>query len=250
MMNDCKWTIDELLARYELEPDLLDVFVEGGFDREVLSQQRSDGCAGRTFYEIDAVDVPAKMIGDHGLTLGNKQRVMALSKELSRAPASAHVVCLVDRDLDHWFGAIENTTRLRWSTFCSIESHFLTKETIRDIAVTTARSKIPNFDVFFDSLARSLRQLYALRLANRELELNLKWTALRKYWGTNAGAVAFDLKKYAEAVLNSNSALNRKDDFTAAIDKWMLCLDCDIRLACRGHDYTELLAWAISAFSG
>ena len=35
MMNDFRWTVEELLARYELEPELLDVFVEGGFDREV-----------------------------------------------------------------------------------------------------------------------------------------------------------------------------------------------------------------------
>ena len=249
-MNDFKWTVGELLARYELEPDLLDVFVEGGFDREVLSQHRSGGCAGRTFYEIDAVDVPAKVVEGHGLTLGNKQRVIALSKELCRAPSSARVVCLVDRDLDHWFAAIADSARLRWSIFCSVENHFLTKDTLRDIAVTTARAKISSFDAFFDSLEVTLRQLYALRLADRELELDLKWTALRKYLSNNSGTVTFDLKKYALAVLNSNAALNRKDDFAASIDRWSHNVGCDIRLASRGHDFTELLAWAISEFGG
>ena len=51
-MSDFKWTVDELLARYELEPDLLDVFVEGRFDQEVLSQHRSGGCAGPVFVNI------------------------------------------------------------------------------------------------------------------------------------------------------------------------------------------------------
>lgn len=249
-MNDFTWTVGELLARYELEPDLLDVFVEGSFDQEVLSQHRSGGCAGRTFYEIDVVDVPATTVEIHGLTLGNKQRVIALSKELCQVSSSARVVCLVDRDLDHWFAAIENSDRLRWSVFCSVESHFLTKDTIRDIAVTTARSKISDFDAFFDSLGQTLRQLYALRLADRELKLNLKWTALRKYLSNNSGTVTFDLTKYALAVLNSNAALNRKADLAASTDRWLRSLECDIRLACRGHDFTELLAWAISEFGG
>lgn len=250
MTYDNKWTVDELLARYELEPELLDVFVEGSFDREVLSLRMPAACSGRTFYEIDVVEVPSGLLAAHGLTSGNKQRVIALSKELERAPAEAQVVCLVDRDLDHWFVSTESTGRLRWSVFCSIESHFLTKDTIRDIAITTGRSKIGNFDVFVDSLLNVLRQLYALRLADRELSTNLKWVAIRKYLSRTSDTIVFDSPKYAIALLNSSSMLKRKGDFSASANKWLLQLSCDIRLACRGHDYTELLAWAISEFDG
>lgn len=250
MMNDCRWTVDELLARYELEPELLDVFVEGGFDREVLTQHRAGGCAEKTFYEVDTVDLPADVLEAYGLTLGNKQRVIALSRQLSQISSLARVACLVDRDLDHWFAPVENTARLRWSVFCSTESHFLTKNTVRDIAVITGRSKIPSFDAFFDSFELTLRRLYALRLADRELQLNLKWTALRKYLSKHEGTIAFDLEKYAQAVLSSNSALTRKSEFAASTGKWLRSLDCDVRFACRGHDYTELLAWAISEFGG
>jgi Protein of unknown function (DUF4435) len=249
-MQDNKWTIDELLARYDLEPGLRDVFVEGSFDREVLNHHLQASASGHAFYEIDAVDVPAKILAFHGLTSGNKQRVIALSNELAKVPASAHVFCLVDRDLDHWFGKVENSARLRWSSFCSIECHFLSAETLRDVVITTSRAKIANFDAFVYSLLSVLRQLYALRLADRELGLNLKWVALRKYLASDSSTITLDLSGYTQAVMNTSSAIKKKNEFIAATDTWQQKLVCDIRLACRGHDFTELLAWAVSEFNG
>lgn len=255
-MNDSRWTLNELLARYELEPELRDVFVEGSFDREVLSQHRFGGCAGRTFYEIDAVDISVGILESYGLTLGNKQRVIALSKQLSQVSPLAQVVCLVDRDLDHWFhtvdavDAVDAVVRLRWSVFCSIECHFLTKDTVRDIVQITSRSKIPNFELFFKSFEDVLRRLYVLRLADRELQLNLRWVALRKYLSNKDGVICFDFEKYVQAVLSSNAVLARKRDFFESLGKWGEVFNCDVRSACRGHDYTELLAWSISEFGG
>ena len=37
MSENTRWTINELRARYELEPTIRDVFVEGKFDQEILS---------------------------------------------------------------------------------------------------------------------------------------------------------------------------------------------------------------------
>lgn len=250
MTQDNRWTINELLARYDLEPELRDVFVEGSFDREVLTHHQQATASGPTFYEIDVVDVPRQLLAAHGLTSGNKQRVIALSKELVQVPPDARVVCLVDRDLDHWFEEVHNTARLRWSIFSCIEGHFLSAETIRDVMITTSRARIANFDAFVSSLFTVLRQLYALRLADRELSLDLKWVAVRKYLATSSSQIVFDLPKYALAVLNSNSATKKKAEFTAATGGWLQKISCDIRLACRGHDYTELLAWAVSEFNG
>lgn len=249
-MQDIKWTIEELQARYHLEPELRDVFVEGMFDREVLTHHLRASDTGHTFYEIETVDVPASVLEVHGLTSGNKQRAIALSNELTSVPVGARVYCLVDRDLDHWFGKLESSARLRWTAFCSMESHFLNAETIRDVVVTTSRAKIANFDAFITSLLSVLRQLYALRLADRELGLNLKWIAYRKYLSTNSSAIAFNLQGYTQAVLNASSATKRRNDFQEAIDSWRQKFDCDIRLTCRGHDYTELLACAVSEFKG
>jgi hypothetical protein len=152
MTEENRWSISELIARYELEPELIDVFVEGTFDREVLAQSVPRTRGGPAFYEIDTVDVKPALLAKHGLTSGNKQRVIALARELATLPAEAKVICLVDRDLDHWFGELLSTPRLKWTRYCSIESHFLTPATVIDVLITTGRAKIKRLETFINSL--------------------------------------------------------------------------------------------------
>jgi hypothetical protein len=245
-----RWSITELLARYELEPDLSDVFVEGTLDRDVLSQSTTGQVGGRRFYEVDVVEVPAAVLAKYGLTSGNRQRVMALSRELERLPQEARVLCLVDRDLDHWFGDLPAAPRLRWSIYCSIENHFITRESISAILVVTARAKIEDLDSLADSLTSVLRLLYALRLADRQLGLSLRWVALRRYLAREGTSLSLDVTGYVGALLGSNGETRRRAEFIASYQRWLEALDCDIRLTVRGHDYTAILAWTVSKFGG
>ena len=107
MIDIDRRTIAELFARYELEPELADVFVEGTFDREILVQSLNEVQSGYTFYEIDVIDIPQDILKKHRLSCGNKQRVIALARELSTLPDNVQYQCLVDKDLDHWFGSLE-----------------------------------------------------------------------------------------------------------------------------------------------
>ncbi|WP_137895259.1 hypothetical protein [Ramlibacter sp. 2FC] len=250
MSDQTRWSIEELLARYDLEPQLADVFVEGSFDKEILSQVFNQSARRATFYEVDTVDVPPDLLRRHGLTSGNKQRLIALSKEFEALTSDASVVCLVDRDLDHWFGNISDTHRLRWTRFCCIESHFITREIVIDVALTTGASRIKQVDIFVISLFNVLKTLYAFRLADRELSLSLKWVALRKYLARDGDAVQLNTDKYVAATLGANAALAKKQEFAGSWNTWLTKLDGDVRLSARGHDYTELLAWAIGEFNG
>lgn len=250
MTDPIKWTVPELLARYELEPQLADVFVEGTFDREVLANAPILTPAGYAFYEIDAVDVPREVLEKHRLSSGNKQRVIALARELASLPGDVKVLCLVDRDLDHWFGPLESTRGLRWTMFCSLELHFLTPEIIRDLLVTTGRIRVKRFDAFVDSLIAVLRDLYALRLTDRQCAMEMKWVALRKYLSRDGDVVRFDLDNYRIALLTTNRNASRRNEFDDVVSSWMGRLTCDIRLCSRGHDFQTLLAWAMNEFNG
>lgn len=250
MNEESRWSIAELQARYELEPQLADFFVEGTLDREILAQAGTRLSTRPAIYEIDVVDVPMTVLAKHGLSSGNKQRVIALSRELDLLPMEAKVSCLVDRDLDHWFGELMRLRRLRWSVYSSIECHFIDPNTVSDIVLTTARSKIRKLEPYLASLLEILRQLFALRLADRELQLSLKWVALRRYLSKRGDTVAFDLQKYTIALLTSNRKSSQQAEFAASCQAWRETLNCDIRLCVRGHDFTELLAWTISEFGG
>lgn len=250
MIDHARWSIEELLVRYDLEPQLADVFVEGSFDKEVLSQIFSQPSQETAFYEIDTVNVPRELLVHYGLTSGNKQRVIALSRELESLDEHARVRCLVDRDLDHWFDELVDSVRLRWTQFCELESHFISAEIVTELVIKTANAKVTDADALIESLYETLKSLYALRLADREHALSLKWVALKKYLTREGDALKFDTERYMIATLGANSALAKKGAFEHAVKNWKGRLNCDVRLASRGHDYSELLAIAISEFGG
>lgn len=250
MSSIARWSLDELRARYELEPELNDLYVEGTLDREILAQASKPAEKLIAIYEVDCVELPSDLLSRHGLTTGNKQRVIALSRELSSLPASVHVRCLADRDLDHWFAPLEENARLKWTAFCSIEGHYLASTLISDVLITTGRAKIKRLEQFVDSLYTVLKHLYALRLADRQLGLALSWPSFRKYLSSAPDVVSLDSAKYTTALLTSCGKAKHRKDFERAHVDWLGKLTCDVRLAARGHDLTELLAWALSEFSG
>lgn len=250
MSEIAKRTIAELVTRYELEPELADVYVEGSFDREVLSAWKAETDRGRAIYEIDTVDIPAASLKKYGLTSGNKQRVIALAHELAVLSDQVSFLCLIDKDLDHWFGPFQTVGRLRWSMYCSIELHFLTREIVRDILLTTGRAKVKNLEHFLDSLIAVLRDLYILRLADRQTSLTLRWVDLRRYLSRDGDCIRLARDAYVVAVLTSNQCAARRTDFANSCECWAQKVTGDFRDHVRGHDFVRLLAWAMREFGG
>jgi hypothetical protein len=243
-------TIDELLARYELEPELDDVFVEGVFDREIISNALGYSATVRAVYEIDTVDVPPALLVGHGLSDGNKQRVIALARELASLPGPCNYICLVDRDLDHWFGNLEITPGLRWTKYSSIELHFFTPEILTQILCTTCRANIARFANFLQSITVILSELYAMRLADRKLALNLRWIPFEKYLTINGGLVALAEDTYRDRLLQANSKSTFKGKFTTETIRFKNSFSGDCRNHIRGHDFVTIIAWSIRRFRG
>lgn len=250
MTDICRRSIAELQSRYELEPDLADVYVEGQFDRELFSNVESLKKEGFAFYEIDTVDVPKDILNKHGFTSGNKQRVFALAKELETSLSSLNPTFLIDKDMDHWLGGLQDVTRLRWSTYCSTELHFLTQEHVHTILAIVANIKFASFEALYDSFAVVLRHIYSIRLTACQAEGGMTWVKLKKYLRREGDCIQFDLKGYIRALLLANKMSGHEDEFVERVQDWQRKLSGDIRQCVRGHDFLHLLAWSISEFCG
>ena len=250
MSNYERHTIDELLARYELEPTLKDVYVEGQFDREVLTRHFESVDTDFVFYEIESVEIPASLLIGHGLTEGNKQRVILLSRELARIKGDLNYRCLVDRDLDHWFSELEMVPRLIWTQYCSIELYFLTKELLFDLLVWTAKIKVLDFDIFLHSFKSILVVLYTMRLADRELGWALDWMQADRCLTIDGSALLFDQEEFVNRLLAKNAKSRLKEEFLVRMESWKMRLDGDVRLFIRGHDFIEMLAWSVGKYKG
>lgn len=251
MTDLARRSIDELIVRYELEPTLDDVFVEGDFDKEVLSAAFLDsGLPERAIYDIDTVEVPMALLSSYGLTDGNKQRVIALSRELSKLEGQLAQLCLVDKDLDHWFGELEANKAIKWTTHASLDLHFFTERHLRDVLLVACKAAIGDFPAFFNSLRSVLLDLYALRLADRELDWKLKWHRSTSCLSRNGSSVVFDLDVYIDRLLQANGKYPRKPEFERSLDGWKSRLVIDCRQCIRGHDFVDVVVWASRSFKG
>jgi len=244
-------TISELKARYELEPNLKDVYVEGRFDQEIISrclcsQKNRD----RMIYDIDSVDVPSALLADHQLTDGNKQRVIALARELADLSDGCLYRCVVDKDLDHWFGPLESTARLVWTDYCSIELYFFSPELLHEIVVITAKSKISSWRDYLNSLTEILCSLYALRLADRELGWSIDWLSADRCLSRAGSQLVFAADDYIDRLLKKNRKAGFRKQFDHTFSAWKVKLSGDNRNYIRGHDIIDLLAWTIEEFGG
>lgn len=242
-------SIEELHARYSFEPELDDIYVEGTFDQEIFSEcLRAAGRNDRVVYVIDTIEVGAEILAKYGFTSGNKQRVMALARELSVLVGDLKYRCVVDRDLDQWLNRIENTPRLSWLDCCSIELYFF--GSVERIVKIAGRAKIVNFDDFHNSFISVLKRLYSFRLADAEMHLNIDWLEVDRFLTIRGDVISFDDAEYIKRLSNKNKFNALSDEFIANIEKWSLALEGDPKTFIRGHDFVELVAWSIKAFKG
>jgi hypothetical protein len=242
-------TINELIARYSLEPEINDVFVEGDFDNRILS--RAYETSDYKIYSIDTVSIEKELLNKHSFTIGNKQKVIVVARELFAELSSEHsTLCIVDRDLDHWFENLEETFGLIWTKYCSIELYFFSENLIKNILIDSARCNINDFKKFYKSLVATLSYLYAMRLADKELKWSMAWLdTLGRFLSQDGSCIKFDSINYSVGLLNKNKKRSLEKKFETTVKKHLSNLTGDPRLYIRGHDFIEILAWSIRQFS-
>jgi hypothetical protein len=249
MSDPTQHTIEELLAKYSLEPSLRDIYVEGAFDREVLERYFSGSGQTLVFYEISTVNVPPAVLDAHKLSDGNKQRVIALARELAVLSGELGYRCLVDRDLDHWCGNLEGTPRLRWTKYCSLELYFFTEHRLSE-CIVAAKAKVQDVGRLLESLSAVLANLYALRLADHALKWHMTWHPPDKLLSINDGQLTFDWEEYVNRVLVQNGKAQLSTQFNDRLKHWRPKLKGDARNFIRGHDFINVLAWTIGKSKG
>ncbi|MFO1125706.1 MAG: DUF4435 domain-containing protein [Methylocystis sp.] len=245
-----RWTVSELLARYDLEPELADVYVEGLFDKEVITECYRAKDQSHVVYEISNVDIPHALLAENGFTDGAKQRVIVLARRFASLSNPVKVRCVVDRDLDHWFGELEKLSRLLWTEHCSLELYFFSESNLQRILVTLAKVRIEDWTAFVESLVKTLRILYAFRLADRQLGLSLSWLPQGRCLKKRGSEVSIDRDEYVDRLLDKNGRRNCRKEFLDAFETWLKKLHGDPRSYIHGHDFIELVAWSIRNFGG
>jgi hypothetical protein len=249
MPSKSKRTLEELLTRYELHPELCDVYVEGESDKDILRWFfDSSNRPTVVVYPIEEIDIPSAQIDKEKLTNNNRGRVMLLArhleKELDRVPT---VTCLIDADLDYVLEIPPPKGLLLRTDFSSMDIYCYDDAAVLKVARLLGAGLKKTGAEILNEISVFLQRLFFHRLVNHRLGLNLPWIDAHKSCTLKSASVEFNERDFRRRYLNkAGVGTESRRDFEEELRKCESLKDIDVRFIIRGNDFTDTLAWYLS----
>lgn len=239
-------SIDEIVAKYELHPDLFDVYVEGSFDRDFIFQfLDAAGTRGDiSVYAIDDIEVPPEQVLVAGLGQGsNRNRVLTLASILDAriVTTGRKIMCLVDADLDRLFGRLRSWVCLNYTDYTCMEMYSLNDSSLRKFLDFTCNLGEGTASEFLAIASTILPIQFSLRAAIEALNLNVPIPSFSSSLLVKRDLATFSGDCYIDVFLRTNALLGRAEEIKALLVDLNSKLDADIRHKTHGHDFIELL---------
>ena len=240
---ESKRNVDEIIALYDLEDTVRDIYVEGSSDKSFFQWLIGTGTeCGSEVYSADDIFVSNDLLDKYSLGHGsNRSRIIAVSRAISEAlPEKSNAIFVVDRDFSDYCNEELGSHLLRHTDYNSIELYALNENAVKKLMALAYGRFSPTLPNFYKDMVDILKKLYAIRLTNVLLSWNMSWLDFNKYVKVG-DAIDFSEEKYIEAYLNKNSCWSRKEEFYDTLYECKKNLSEDFRLSVRGHDFTVLL---------
>lgn len=237
--------IDEIVTKYEFHPELVDIYVEGKFDRDLVVEYLD--AIGRisdvSVYAIDEIDVSSSIVESARLTLGsNKSRVMALAYVLKeRLNQRLNVACVVDADLERFFEKLRTWEYLLYTDYTSMEMYFLNDACLRKFLKFTCNLDEGAVARFKKVMAAILPAQFCMRCVIQSLDLCVESPSFTKGLQEKRDLGSFDEEKFVEKFIQSNSLMHRSEEIRQQFRKIRQRTRGDVRHCCNGHDFVSLL---------
>jgi Protein of unknown function (DUF4435) len=243
--DDERRTIAELIARYEVEPTLRDVYVEGDFDVALISWfLREHRCDGVVVYTIGTVNVPADQVISAGLEDGEKGRVIFTCHQLAAALGeSRQVTGIVDRDYDSVLGVALECPLLLFTDYACMEMYCFNAAVLERFFRLYVRKEEYTAAKFTAAAREVLREGFLMRATNQQLGLALSWLEMAGQCDVDVAKVALDSDNFVYKYLNKGSKTGMIKDFKAQLAAFRAAVGtADDRHCINGHDFVALLA--------
>jgi hypothetical protein len=229
----------ELITKYQLHPEIMDIFVEGEFDRDFLTQhfESIDKSVDVTILPIDCVNISGQS------TNSNKEAVISLAtlidKELNNSTLNS--VFIVDADCERVNGAPRSSRHLHYTDFTCMEMYFLNSSTLRKFFRLTCNLD-PNEEIIFSNVAEKILPcLFTARAVNESETLGISIPNFNAGLKTKGDFNSFDAQKYLISFLSLIGNSQKKTDATKSFQSITQKLPNDLRHKSHGHDFISLL---------
>jgi hypothetical protein len=249
---DIKQPLNEIRLRYQLEPSIKDVYVEGATDVSILKWffERKDKKDVHVF-PIDIVEIPAEAYQRTGLRAGsNHNKVIVFAEELCRDfdKEKIKVKCIADADYDRHLNKCRSNYVLEYTDYTSFEMYFFNKPFFsKFINLVLHGFSISQTNLFRD-FKKVLQRIFLIHLANESLEWSMTWVDFRSYISWSGGRIKFDEQRFLRNYLTRNGKIRDADEFKAVMRDFEKQLHQDPRHNITGHDFTYLFFLAVKRY--
>ena len=239
-------TISELVTRYQLEPDLRDLFVEGPRDQDIYSWYlAASGCKLLTVYAIETVEISSDILISHGLASGNRDRVIALALELDAGFSHTlqRVRCIADSDFDFVLNVRKCANHLLYTDYTSVDLYTCDRDLLRKVFRLGFHNPDLQIGPLFDSLISVLQDVFVIRAANEKLGWGMTLVPFIKCCEINGSVITFDRGEFINRCLHRNHRKADRPVFEEVCAKLQTVCLKDPRQGIRSADYYELIGW-------
>lgn len=249
MENGDRKTVAELIAQYELEPTLRDLYVEGPSDKRLFEWfLKQFGCTPSSVFEISDINVDQKSLEKFGLQSGNRDRVIALSLEFEKMlqKDAPYLLCIADSDFNFLLGCTHSSRYLLYTDYTSVDLYLWSEEVIDKLFYLGVPCKTGNSATLLTNFKDVLQELFIVRAANKKLGFGIHFTEFTRYCRINNNLVVFDCGRFAKNCLTTCGHSGDIDKFHAVCEELRAIKVATCKYRIRGHDYIKLLAWYVS----
>lgn len=239
-------TVKELIAKYKLEPDIQDLYVEGVRDRNIYNWYlKSTGRSDVTLVEIQLVEISKECLESHGLDGGNRNRVIALSLELDGCfpKTLSYVRCIADSDFDYVLKSGRTSLHLIYTDYTSVDLYAYDRNLFVKLLMLGFNCPQGEIVPLLASMAVVLRDLFAMRAANEALKWKMTMVPFTRHCKVNGPDIVLDREAHMASQLTSASRMTQREEFEATCKQILAVHVDDPRKAIHGEDFLELLGW-------
>ena len=241
-MKEYNRTIDELVAMYTFEKELFDCYVEGISDKFVIENYVCYKNINVKAIEVDSIDFSNVEFQDLDFK-SNKDKLILLSRILSKNLIVSDVYCLIDRDFDGMLLPIETNVHLLRTDYSCMESYFMARDIIHKFIDIGIRDFPFHTDFIIEEIGKVLRYLFIVRLVKLKFNLNYPLLKIDNNLNINKkdGIINFNLDDYLSKFIIANNLKKYKIDIEEFVNEIMGKIDPDARNTMNGHDFIEVL---------
>ncbi len=243
MTESNRRSISELVARYEFEPTLRDLYVEGERDWFLLDWFfRSLHLDNVVVYLIAGVDVPPRLLRSLGVA-GNKGRVVALCEQMALHlnNDARNLLGLIDKDRDDLLGVSFSSRFLVTTDFSCIECYGLSDRALNKFCAVYLGKEISA-----DRRAELLNlavESFVLRTAKLILSNSAGWIDITRCCTTDGTRISFDRDDFIERLCHVSSSKFSRDDLRTKFSELFEVRPADLLQSINGHELVQILSW-------